>query len=144
MNQVSPMHKSEMCLIKCHYYQFNLISDPGADNQTCGRTAVMLAATTCSVGNNNLKISNFFSCTYYKKFYYQKPSIKYSLMFKITFIFKNTWHSHYFCDTALCLFWHAQHYWQFLHKSKNFLQGDLKQLFWLKFTHLFPVAVTNL
>jgi len=39
------MHKSEMCPIKCHYYQFNLISDQRADNQTCRRTDVRLAIT---------------------------------------------------------------------------------------------------
>jgi hypothetical protein len=43
MNQVPPTHKSEMCLKNCHYYQFNLISDQRADNQTCGRDGVMLA-----------------------------------------------------------------------------------------------------
>jgi hypothetical protein len=43
MNPVPPTHKSEMCLVMCHYYQFNLISDQRADNQTCGRAGVMLA-----------------------------------------------------------------------------------------------------
>ena len=136
MNQVPPMHKSEMCLIKCHYYQFNLISDPRADNQTCQRTGVRLAT----------KISKpaIFSCTYYKKFYHQKPSTKYSLMFIITFIFQEHLTLLLFLSYCPVFVLTGTKFGQFLHNCKNFLQGDLKQLFWLQFTHVFPVAVTNL
>jgi hypothetical protein len=50
-----------MCLIKCHCYQFNLISDPRADNQTCGRTAVMLATTAVMLATTAVMLATTIS-----------------------------------------------------------------------------------
>jgi hypothetical protein len=125
MSQVPPMRKSEMCLIKCHCYQFNLISDPRADNQTCGRTAIMLATTAVMLATTISK-SAVFSCTYYKKFYQQKPSIKYSLMCIITFIFQEHLTLPLFLSSCLMFVLTGTTFWQFLHNSKNFFARRFK------------------